>query len=273
MGQNALQIYDRIVLEPLQIPPFSRLYSLTPIGIATPFSESISSYLTRLAEAHCVTLKKLVMAEIAPLVMGEEYHSAMASKSACAIFGNSDAKPAINGMKDKTKTLVDVLEKLTLQENLQHLSCLTYQGTIKERSLFRQHKAWCPKCFEQRAVENKPLYEPLLWSFKDANYCSEHNYQLIDSCPHCNSTQKAIANNSRLGYCDKCKQWLGYDLNNEVEIAEKERQVITGIGELIATSPNLDSPPTLPDMIQKLKTFDHQTSIMTAKAIPGGLPS
>lgn len=65
-------------------------------------------------------------------------------------------------------------------------------------------------------------------------YCLQHNCQLCDRCPHCDSTQKAIANNSRLGFCDKCKQWLGNERNDEVEIVDKERQIITGIGELIA---------------------------------------
>lgn len=57
-----------------------------------------------------------------------------------------------------------------------------------------------------------------------------------------------------MGYCHKCKQWLGYnDCDTETKINEKERQVITGIGELIATAPLLDSPPTLPDLSQKLQ--------------------
>ena len=48
------------------IPPRSRLYRLEPIGIATPYVESLTSYITRLAEEHCLTLKALVMGEIFP---------------------------------------------------------------------------------------------------------------------------------------------------------------------------------------------------------------
>lgn len=119
---------------------------------------------------------------------------------------------------------------------------------------FFQHKAWCSECFEQWQQDNKPIYEPLLWSFEDVNYCLQHHCKLCDRCPHCDSQQKAIANNSRLGYCHKCKQWLSYnDCDTETKINEKECQVITGIGELIATAPLLDSPPTLPDLSQKLQ--------------------
>ncbi|MEL7409453.1 MAG: TniQ family protein [Cyanobacteria bacterium J06558_2] len=235
----------------------SRLYSLEPIGIGTPDTESLSSYLTRLAQEHCVVSKKMIMGEIAPAILGKHYQLEMLLKNVSSIFGNSDAKPAINGMREKTRSLVKALEQLTLRQDLRYLSCLTYQGVIKDRSLFRQHKAWCPQCFQQQKLEKRVIYEPLLWSFKDVNYCLQHNRQLSDRCPHCDSTQKAIANNSRIGFCDRCQQWLGSDLINEVEIVEKELQIITVIGELIATAPILNSPPTLPDMIQKLKLIQY----------------
>ncbi len=46
------------------------------------------------------------MGEIAPLIMGQKYRSEMISKNVSAIFGNSDAKPAINGMRDMTRSLL-----------------------------------------------------------------------------------------------------------------------------------------------------------------------
>ena len=53
------------------IPPRSHLYCLEPVGIGTPFVESLTIYVTRLAKAHCVSLKSLVMKEILP-VLGKE---------------------------------------------------------------------------------------------------------------------------------------------------------------------------------------------------------
>ncbi len=120
---NSLDKYNTIILSKSpNITQVSRLYSLNPIGVGTPYTESISSYLTRLAQEHCVTPKKLIMGEIAPLIMGDKYHSEMLSKNVSTIFGNSDAKPAINGMRDKTRSLVDVLEILTLCQDLKFLS-------------------------------------------------------------------------------------------------------------------------------------------------------
>ena len=99
----------------------------------------------------------------------------MLGKNVSTVFGNSDAKPAINGMRDITRSLVLALEQLTLRQDLKFLSCLTWKGIIKERGLFRQDKAWCPQCFEARRQEGNPIYEPLLWSFRDVNFCPQHN--------------------------------------------------------------------------------------------------
>ena len=67
---------DRLILHNSTIiPQRSRLFFLEPIGVGTPYTESLSSYLTRLAQEHCVTPKKLIMGEIAPLIMGDKYQS------------------------------------------------------------------------------------------------------------------------------------------------------------------------------------------------------
>ena len=262
VDKSNLKVYDRIDIEPIELPSVSRLYSLEPIGIGTPLVESISGYVARLAEAHCVTPKRLIMGEIAPLILGDKYDSTVMTKNISTIFGNSDAKPAINGMRDKTKILVDVLEQLTLRRDLRYLSCFAWKGIIKERKLFRQHKAWCPECLDQFRLQ-KHLYEPLLWSFKDITYCSQHNCQLMDCCPHCDSSLKAmpsasfaIANNSRVGFCSRCKKWLGKGREkNKVSAInlQSDRPIVRGIEDLITVTSLLKSPPTLSTEIKKLQ--------------------
>lgn len=238
----------------LKIRPPGRLFSIEPIGIGTPFTESISSYLNRLAQEHCVTLQKLIMGEIAPLIMGDKYRSEILAKNVSTLFGNSDAKPAINGMRDMTRLLVNALEQLTLRQDLRYLSCLNWKRIIKGRGLFRQDKAWCPQCLEQWQKERVTMYEPLLWSFRDVNFCPQHNCQLIDRCPDCNSPQKAIANNSRLGFCSRCKIWLGKQPKQETgDNIEDNFLNIKGIGDLIAITPSLILPPNLPDLMKKLQ--------------------
>jgi hypothetical protein len=203
LNPKELEIYDRITLsKSLKIPNRSRLYSLEPIAVETPYTESLSSYLIRLAQEHCVTPQKLIMGEIAPIMIGDRYEAETIANNVSSLFGNSDAKPAINGMRDMTRSLVDALENLTLRQDLRFLSCLTWKDIISDRGLFRQDKAWCPLCFEAMRQEKKPIYEPLLWSFREVSFCPEHQYELCaprsgslrDRRPHCDSQLKAIAN-------------------------------------------------------------------------------
>ena len=241
--------------ETLKVRPCSRLFSLEPIGIGTSVTESLSSYLCRLADEHCVSLQKLVTQEISSLIIERERN--LTSQSISSVFGNSDAKPAINGMRDKTRSLVTVLEQLTLRPDLRYLSCLTYQGVIRDRSLFRPSKAWCPQCFEQQKQERQVVYEPLLWSFKDVNYCLHHSCQLSDRCPHCDSPQKAIANFSIPGYCNKCRSWLGEHGNKNSLRSKTGSQnnyfAVKSIGDFIALTPKLSYQFTLKNLKKKLK--------------------
>ncbi|MBD1903897.1 TniQ family protein [Funiculus sociatus GB2-A5] len=75
---TSLEMWD---LQKPAIPARSRLYYIEPIGVGTRYTESLSSYLTRLAQEHCVTFQKLVMGEIASQMMGKDYESALIKKS------------------------------------------------------------------------------------------------------------------------------------------------------------------------------------------------
>jgi hypothetical protein len=61
-------MFDLWDLTPTKPPPRSRLYSLQPMGLGTSRVESLTSYLTRLAQAHTVSLRTLVKREVFPLL-------------------------------------------------------------------------------------------------------------------------------------------------------------------------------------------------------------
>ncbi len=239
------------------VPPRSRLYHLEPIGVGTRYTESLSSYLTRLAQEHCVIPQKLVMGEIAPQMMGKDYKSALLKKNVSTLFSNSDAKPAINIMGTKTQPLVQALEQLTQRKDLTFLSLLTWKGVINERELFRQYRAWCPQCNEQWRQEKKAIHEPLLWSFREVNACLNHNCILVDKCPHCGSRLPVIANSLKLGFCSQCKDWLGSQQDESEVLTDDELEwtqyKITSIGELIAVAPKLGYEPSLEALTRKLQ--------------------
>jgi hypothetical protein len=243
--------------KPLEIPKRSRLFSLEPIGVGTAYTESLSSYLCRLAQEHCVTSQKLVMGEIDPQMMGQDYGLALTKRNVSILFSNSDAKPAINGMREKTQSLVHALEELTQRKELKFLSLLTWKEAINESGLFRQYRAWCPQCHEQWRQEREAIYEPLLWSFREADVCLHHNCVLIDECPHCSSRLPVIANFLQLGFCSRCKGWLGSQGGEKQSFTTDEMEwnqyKVRSIGDLIAVAPKLEYQPSLENLVRKLQ--------------------
>ena len=226
-------------LKPLEIPQRSRLFSLEPVAVETPYTESLSSYLHRLAQAHCLTSQKLVMGEIAPLILKDEDKSELLSQNLSHLLGNRDAKPNINGMREMTGKLITILEELTMRQDLRFLTLLSWKGMIYDKGLFRNYRAWCPCCWEEWKQENKTIYEPLLWS-------------LIEECPHCGSRLPAMARLSPAGFCSRCYGWLGQEIKGEEEI-EKYRVNIQGISELIAFTPQLGYKPIPIELTRKLQ--------------------
>ncbi|MFB2833468.1 TniQ family protein [Floridanema evergladense] len=238
--------------KPLEIPQRSRLFCLEPIAVGSPYTESLSSYVNRLAQAHCLTSQKLVMGEIAPLILKDEDKSELLSKNLSHLLGNSDAKPAINGMREMTGKLVTVLEELTMRQNLRFLTLLSWKGMIHDQGLFRNYRAWCPCCWEEWKQKKKTIYEPLLWSFKDVEVCLIHKQRLVEVCPHCGSSLPVMARISPPGFCSRCYRWLGQGMIGEEEI-EKYRVNIQGISELIALVPQLKYAPIPIELTRKLQ--------------------
>ncbi|MGK7939447.1 MAG: hypothetical protein AB4062_04700 [Crocosphaera sp.] len=67
MSVDDLTVYERWDLKKTEIPLRSRLFSLKPIGIGTPYCESLSSYLIRLSELHCLSLSVFISRLISPV--------------------------------------------------------------------------------------------------------------------------------------------------------------------------------------------------------------
>lgn len=235
-----------------EVPQRSRLFSLEPVAVRTPYAESLSSYLHRLAQAHCLNSQKLVMGEIAPLILKDEDKSELLAKNLSHLLGNRDAKPTINGMREMTAKLITVLEELTMRQDLRFLTLLSWKGMIYEKGLFRNYRAWCPCCWETWKQENKTIYEPLLWSFKDVEFCLIHKQRLIEECPHCDSRLPVMARFSPAGFCSCCYRWLGQEIKGKEEI-EKHRVNIQGISELIVLTPQLGYRPIPIELTRKLQ--------------------
>lgn len=178
------------------------LYSLQPIGVGTPFVESLSSYLARLAAAHMLPVSTLLRQVIAN-------HLPKASHNLHQIIGHQRIIANMDGLGSDAAAFVDVLEKLTGQSNLHKLTMLPLSNLIADHKLLSGVSAWCPDCLGKQRTAGGPIYRPLLWSLQDFKKCPIHRNMLIKACPYCKADSPIIAFKTVIGYCHRCNAWLG----------------------------------------------------------------
>jgi hypothetical protein len=242
-------IYELWDLELPAIPERSTLFHLKPIGVGTPDVESLTSYVKRLAIAHNVSPRMLILSEIAPL-LDTGYVLGRHNKSLEKIYGQRTH--ALNGTGKMAESLVKALALRTLCSGLHFLTMLTWRDVISQKHLIRRHQAWCPFCYQEWHQNNQTLYEPLYWSFTAINICFKHHQRLIDRCPHCLEQFPPLSGQTRPGYCQKCVGCLGdipknqaiVNLNLSIEELPWQTFVANNIVELIIFAPSLKSSPS-----------------------------
>jgi DNA-binding phage protein len=192
------------VLQDAEIASRSQLYSLVPCEIGTIWRESLTGYINRLAETHHVSARALMGEVIAPQIEEQVLPAAP-----LAVF-ISQGMMGLNGAGVLGQSCAAILERLTVQTDLQRLMLSWWVGDLSPRRQLRMTPAWCPKCLFEWRSYGYSIYQPLLWMLQLVTICPRHGHLLMDRCPHCRKRQKAIGTNkARLGACTYCVGWLG----------------------------------------------------------------
>jgi len=226
--------------------------------------ESLTSYLARLAEAHCVSLRTLVKQELLSLLKRDYLSNP---------FGNSldafwiEAARALNGTGALAKDWVGSLEQLTLRTDLRFLTLLPWAAVLTQQRLLRLNRAWCPVCFMEWQTAGQPIYEPLLWNLNTVSVCLHHQRALLERCPHpdCQAILPVLASFLRPGYCSKCLRWLGV-MTNSSKTSQTNNQwhwqvwVAEMVGELLAHNMKLTITPHLENIPDLIAAFREQAA-------------
>jgi TniQ len=230
------------------MPERSHLYPLQPLLLGTPFAESFTSYITRLAAVHQIPTGILLAQELAPFITrypGPNPDSL--SQVFFHIFFNQTG--AWNGTGTMALEPILILQKLTRQPTLKYLTLMPWSKVLPTRNLLRKYKAWCPLCYHEWNQCGMPIYEPLIWSISTITVCSKHQYPLMSYCPNCGKNIYLLAWNTRSGFCCQCRSWLGTGcsileskLINSQDIIWQSF-VVSQVGELIAQAPYLVEAP------------------------------
>lgn len=215
------------------------LYNIAPIGIGTPYVESLSSYIIRLAEFHNMSVSSLIEGVIAPYLTIDYIKQKILEKSTSnytSTFINS------NGLG--TLDYINALEILTGRNDIQYLTLVNWKGVFRERVISHKRK-WCPKCLEQMRYNDGKIYEPLLWIISSVDKCDIHNIPLRDKCHKCNRELSFFHKKISNGYCQHCKEWLGQTLEIvEKDLDEEEIFILENFKEVIQFSPSCVSFPS-----------------------------
>ncbi len=265
-------IYKSLDLQKPLVPMRSYLYHLEPIGIGTPNVESLTGYIARLAEAHCVTTDTLFAKELAPLVR-KTYALIQGEYSALSGKFRKSVK-AMNGIGVIATDWVQALETLTLQNGLRFLTMLTWAEVISFQGLLRPIRAWCPACYQEWRTSGQAVYEPLLWTLNVVEMCPRHHRRLRLQCPHCDQQLPLLAQRSRPGYCSSCGQWLGIcpsaKLTDSETLTQDELRwfswAVDTVVELIAAAPHMPSPLSREKVAAAISTCVNQITLGNASA-------
>lgn len=237
------------------IRPRSRLYSLAPIGVGTSSTEGLLSYIIRLAGAHSVSPRRLIMDEftkICPEIARYRRHG---------LFFETNAR-SINGLHRYSELFVDIIETLCGLSAARDLTLLSLKALLpfNGAGLITPSPQWCSTCYAEMLESRKEIYQPLAWSFELYRVCSRHEKALVDRCPSCGKLQYQIPRSPVIGYCSHCGVWLGKRSGTPPVVNPFELWIATAIEEIIIDIPQLGNHATRERFVSQLnEAINHFT--------------
>ena len=239
MLNNDLEIYGSCDLKKPIIPLRSHLYHLEPIGVGTPYVESLTSFLMRLSQAHSLKVNTLVTKTISNY-FDQKYLQTHRNKGLSTLFNKG---AALNSNGILASQLRQSLEQLTWRKDLSCLTLLNLNNVLSPRKLLRKSKAWCSHCYKEWQTAEKTIYEPLLWNFKVVKVCPKHFQPLASKCSHCDRSIPWLTGKSQVGFCPKCDRGLvscssNQYSTNELDLAKSIWISQNGVAELISCTPS-----------------------------------
>ncbi len=176
---------------------YTQLYPLVPMGRDSALSESVPSYLHRLAVAHGGLSALGLYAQVILPVVGNR--------------GPQNATP-IQGRRVSTllyptstsRIAVKVLAGLTGQGDLSFLIAEKLSRLTRIARVMRPTWAWCPLCMDQWRANGLPLYFPLLWNVTAYSICVTHSVRLLSACPNCGFKAFLFATKNWSVFCRRC---------------------------------------------------------------------
>jgi hypothetical protein len=209
------------------------LYNIEPIGLGTPYVESLTSYISRLADAHCVFTGDIISKIYAPYLS-----KAYLTKISIRGGGFYETAIGINGVGQLASEFSQLTNELTGRADIRYTTLLNWSVIFPFRGLLKKTKSWCPLCYEEAKLSDSIIYDQLIWNFQLVDYCMKHLTPLENTCLFCKSTMPVIDRKSLLGFCSNCCTWLGNTSSIAIndQYPNNSLKDISLIGELLSNN-------------------------------------
>lgn len=208
---------------------YSVLYNLQPMYQDTCYVESLTSYISRLAEAHCLT-SGILISKICTPHLNKKYLLQIAKKGGDGFYNSTNG---INGIGSMARNFSEMMNSLTGRKDLSSLTFLKCSKILPTRGLMKQKKEWCPECYTDSLINNYPIYDQLIWFLQEVKCCTKHRVSLMDTCPSCNMRMKVFSRSSRPGFCQHCSSWLGSTGTKYTELHFRNYLITKTIQEML----------------------------------------
>ena len=188
-----------------------------------PFCESLTSYITRLATAHCVSNRVLLKYILS-------FSKAIDKNRADRGLLIKNGAKSFNGYNTYAQEIAGVLSKLTLVQDIEMLTMFPWRNAfdLYGNGLFKENKEWCQICFHDYKKQYRNVCEPLIWYLNNYKVCHIHHCPLTDRCQLCGNHQPFLSSYPHLGYCATC----GADLSSKSSILHKKDGLQREVGSI-----------------------------------------
>ncbi|WP_409333843.1 TniQ family protein [Burkholderia sp. Bp8963] len=178
--------------------------------------EQLSSFAIRCAEQISVCFIDFYREKIAPLFFeGRALPQRVTVRKGAIIDGTLGA----------AEEWANALNRFTGRRDLQTCTLLPWRDVLAPRRLARDSRAWCSVCLEEMRVKGEPVYEPLVWRFREVDVCPDHRARLATVCPACGrGRQHTFSATARVGCCRYCGSWMGRAEVSDVALQVTEHE-------------------------------------------------
>lgn len=175
----------------------SHYFSLAPLGVGTDQIECLSSYLSRMADAHGVTRHQLIS------------HLRVWWKQRRRRILPRCEELTWNGYGPNVHIALQALRDATGQD-LTDCTLIRLRGTCSGNciSSVRHTRYWCPACYQDDIRSDLPVYDRLVWQLQVSDRCAIHRHRLLNRCPSCGGLQRNDISMTGLDRCSRCSHDL-----------------------------------------------------------------